>query len=802
MHQKHHHLIIATYALLVLAAPLIWAPGAHAQVAGCPLGYVCTPIQPSASTNAFYNANSAFYNTNSAFTNVQANAAQVQSGYAVPGLTTYSSACYVLTSDLSMGSRGSQVSALQQVLNAQGYALPVTGYYGSLTAAAVSQYQASHGLTVTGSLGAADRAKICAGTYQPGTTSTGTTNVGVQALADIKVNGADSVGVYNNATVRVSWVSANTSYCQATGSMLNLVGGGVWGNQGRLASNGTADVIAYTNGTLPSDLRIGIQCFRSDGASVTDTSVISVNPSSTADVQPTISSIFPLYAAGATTVTIAGTNLGTATSLDFRNSAGVYAGSVPVTIVSSTNAIATISAAFVATLPSGTYQVSIATGSCKGGCDSNRLSFTIVNSTLPNPPVTTTAAPVLYSISPASALPPLIATLTGANLTGASVVNFTNSAGQFAGSATTNNVTADRLYFMIPSLPAGTYQMSVVTNACKAGCDSNKVTFTALSQTAPTSPVNPPTVASRPVTTLVVSPSSVTVGSPITLSSVTTSSSGTLRNAAIDQSSDNATWTSGAPCGYWSNTGSENARHTITCSFIPTTPGTYYFRARGSDSIGFSDFVYINVVVSPGTASSAPTPAPVTTCQAGYVLSFGVCTPVTAFYGQTACTGTEPAANAYTQKGQNSHGYGYTPAAWTYTAGTPGACQYTCVNGGTNNGSSCTIPVSSSTSTNGPTAQFSVSRNTLPAGGIVNLVAVIKSPSSSLRNAAIDVSTDNMTWQSGAACGYWSSQTGTDADHTIYCNYTPQTAGTYYLRFRGSDNAGVSDFVYQTLQVQ
>jgi hypothetical protein len=58
------------------------------------------------------------------------------------------------------------------------------------------------------------------------------------------------------------------------------------------------------------------------------------------------------------------------------------------------------------------------------------------------------------------------------------------------------------------------------------------------------------------------------------------------------------------------------------------------------------------------------------------------------------CGGTEPVANGYVQKGYNYYTTGYSPSSWTYiTYGTPSACQYTCVSGGTNNGSGCSAPV-------------------------------------------------------------------------------------------------------------
>jgi peptidoglycan hydrolase-like protein with peptidoglycan-binding domain len=58
------------------------------------------------------------------------------------------------TRPLIIGSHGSDVSALQQILNQQGY-LPTspTDYFGSLTAAALKKFQTAHGIEALGGVG-------------------------------------------------------------------------------------------------------------------------------------------------------------------------------------------------------------------------------------------------------------------------------------------------------------------------------------------------------------------------------------------------------------------------------------------------------------------------------------------------------------------------------------------------------------------------------------------------------------------------------------------------------------------------
>src|SRR3989338_5048557 len=56
-----------------------------------------------------------------------------------------------ITRDLSIGSRGTDVSALQTFLIAQGFlSATATGYFGSLTEAAVRQYQAAQNIVSSG----------------------------------------------------------------------------------------------------------------------------------------------------------------------------------------------------------------------------------------------------------------------------------------------------------------------------------------------------------------------------------------------------------------------------------------------------------------------------------------------------------------------------------------------------------------------------------------------------------------------------------------------------------------------------
>jgi hypothetical protein len=80
------------------------------------------------------------------------------------GSTNTSAPTYDFTEFLGVGSQDAQVTALQQRLTALGfYSGPITGYYGSLTEAAVEKYQSAHGIDVKGYVGPGTRAALNSG---------------------------------------------------------------------------------------------------------------------------------------------------------------------------------------------------------------------------------------------------------------------------------------------------------------------------------------------------------------------------------------------------------------------------------------------------------------------------------------------------------------------------------------------------------------------------------------------------------------------------------------------------------------
>lgn len=89
--------------------------------------------------------------------------------------TTTSAASVTFTRNLTVGSSGADVTALQTWLIAKGFSIPAgaTGYFGSQTKAAVAAYQAANAITpAAGYFGPITRAKVAADAGTTGGTST------------------------------------------------------------------------------------------------------------------------------------------------------------------------------------------------------------------------------------------------------------------------------------------------------------------------------------------------------------------------------------------------------------------------------------------------------------------------------------------------------------------------------------------------------------------------------------------------------------------------------------------------------
>ena len=153
---------------------------------------------------------------------LQAQVAALMAQIAAMGTTK---SCYTFTTDMTLGSNGEGVRALQVYLNNKGYLVATAGagskgnestYFGGLTQTALAKYQVAMGISpAAGYFGPITRAKVNAdcGTVGPnpggnGTTTTstgGTTLNGDEAnLSDFELRSEDSTGDEGESDVEVA----------------------------------------------------------------------------------------------------------------------------------------------------------------------------------------------------------------------------------------------------------------------------------------------------------------------------------------------------------------------------------------------------------------------------------------------------------------------------------------------------------------------------------------------------------------------------------------------------------------------
>jgi hypothetical protein len=111
-----------------------------------------------------------------------------------------SASAMVYSKDLTVGSSGSEVSALQAKLGVS----PATGYFGSITKAAVMAYQAANGVPSTGFVGPLTRAKLNGSVAASGSTSGSTTvvNSGIEGTLTVAEESVSNSSVREGDTMK------------------------------------------------------------------------------------------------------------------------------------------------------------------------------------------------------------------------------------------------------------------------------------------------------------------------------------------------------------------------------------------------------------------------------------------------------------------------------------------------------------------------------------------------------------------------------------------------------------------------
>jgi peptidoglycan hydrolase-like protein with peptidoglycan-binding domain/sugar lactone lactonase YvrE len=141
------------------------------------------------------------------------------------------------TSTLALGSTGPQVTALQTLLANLGFFKVVaTGYYGSVTEAAVKAYQASNGISPVGSVGPLTRASLNAQTSSRTTTAVSTTASSSAVTYDFTRSlGIGSIGLA---------VKALQGFLNTNGFTVTTSGPGSPGNETSYFGPATQNVVA------------------------------------------------------------------------------------------------------------------------------------------------------------------------------------------------------------------------------------------------------------------------------------------------------------------------------------------------------------------------------------------------------------------------------------------------------------------------------------------------------------------------------------------------------------------------------
>ncbi len=356
----------------------------------------------------------------------------------------YGGSCVTIGANLSVGSRGTEVTALQNFIVSQNYpgggSWMVTGYFGQATAQGVRNFQSQQGLASTGSLDASTRSAIsrvtCGGStnYNYGTGYNYNYNYTNQypvtpTYPTYPTYTTNPVYPYNNnyGTLALTSLSVNTG---ALGSSVTVYGVGfdllnnviTFGSQtiGNVASNGTS--LTFTIPAYVSNGTVDIKVMNSRGTSnALSFTVMSYYPYGCGygytygynyncgtnlpnnTTQPTLTSLTPTSGAVGSTVTIYGSGF-TTSGNSVRFGQGVIANlnsfdgrglsfTVPAQLSGFGSQVMTL----------GTYNVSVVNGA---GYSTNALPFTVTS-------LASSASPTIVSVSgPTSILPGVSGTWT------------------------------------------------------------------------------------------------------------------------------------------------------------------------------------------------------------------------------------------------------------------------------------------------------------------------------------------------------------------------------------------------------
>ncbi|HEY4525600.1 MAG TPA: IPT/TIG domain-containing protein, partial [Candidatus Paceibacterota bacterium] len=216
-------------------------------------------------------------------------------------------------------------------------------------------------------------------------TFTMTINVGNvnPSITVLSPNGGEAYQAGQVTQMPIKWKAD----CNYSSFRIGLSGAGVYRDVVDIASgicsSGQVGIPYYTTwmipGNLPSASDYKLQVIGLRNNVVVDEYDYSDAPFTISSVtaQPNITGISPTQGTSNTTVTIYGTNLSGTTNVEFYNLNGQLSGTLTPSSVSATSVVFTISSVFAANASPGGYNIGVVTNNCPGGCNSNRLGFTL-----------------------------------------------------------------------------------------------------------------------------------------------------------------------------------------------------------------------------------------------------------------------------------------------------------------------------------------------------------------------------------------------------------------------------------------
>ena len=157
---------------------------------------------------------------------------QAQMGTSSTGATVTSS--YNFSSDLTVGSKGADVNALQQLLINKGYLTAVsapTGYFGPATQKAFAAYQSANGISpAAGYFGPKTRAFVNSMSVGTSTGTTGTTTSGAQTTTNVVAPATGlAVSVAASNPAAGSLISGSTGAARVPVLAVNFTAGNAGG---------------------------------------------------------------------------------------------------------------------------------------------------------------------------------------------------------------------------------------------------------------------------------------------------------------------------------------------------------------------------------------------------------------------------------------------------------------------------------------------------------------------------------------------------------------------------------------------